>query len=115
METATAFLIGFLFAAGIYCMLQRSLFRLVLGTVILSQGANLLIFCSGGLVRGKPPIIGAEEQILAAPYADPLPQALVLTAIVISFGITAFALALLYCTHKKTGTEDIDSLQSTDQ
>ena len=114
METLIAILVGVLFSGGIYCLLQRSLVRLVIGIMLLSQGINLLTFAASGLSRGKTAIIPAGEKILQAPYADPLPQALVLTAIVIGFAFTAFFLALIHRTYKTLGHDDIEKLNTTD-
>ena len=114
METLIAILVGVLFSGGIYCLLQRSLVRLVIGLMLLSQGINLLTFASSGITRGKTAIIPAGEKILQAPYADPLPQALVLTAIVIGFAFTAFFLALIHRTYKTLGHDDIEKLNTTD-
>ncbi len=112
METVLAFVIGGLYAAGIYSMLRRSLIKLVIGLVFLGNAANLLIFTAGGLTRGKPPIISEEAATQAVAYADPLPQAMVLTAIVISFGVLAFVLVLVQRTYKMVGSDDIDKMRS---
>jgi multicomponent Na+:H+ antiporter subunit C len=80
-----------LFAIGTYLVLQRKLSRVIIGLALLSHGANLLLITSGR--RGDPPIIGRGS---AARFADPLPQALALTAIVITFGVTTLLLALAY-------------------
>ena len=114
METVIAILIGILFSGGIYCLLQRSLVRLVIGLMLLSQAVNLLVFAASGLTRGKTAIIPAGDKVLQAPYADPVPQALVLTAIVISFAFTAFFLALIHRTYKTLGHDDIEKLNTTD-
>ena len=114
MNTWMAFVIGGLYAAGLYMMLRRSIVKLIIGLVLLSHAANLLIFTAGGLTRGQPPLIAAGETSLTAPFADPIPQALVLTAIVISFGILAFALVLVHRTYQTTGTDDLDELKATD-
>ncbi len=114
MNTWMAFVIGGLYAAGLYMMMRRSIVKLIIGLALLSHAANLLIFTVGGLTRGRPPLIAAGETSLAAPFADPIPQALVLTAIVISFGVLAFALALVHCTHQTVGTDDLDNLKATD-
>lgn len=114
METILAFVIGALFAAGIYMMLRRSLVKLLIGLGLLSHAANLLIFTAAGLNRGAPPVIPAGETVLQPPYADPMPQALILTAIVISFGVMAFALALAYRAYKSVGTDDLDKMKGTD-
>ncbi len=114
MNTWMAFVIGGLYAAGLYMMMRRSIVKLIIGLALLSHAANLLIFTVGGLTRGKPPLIAAGENSLAAPFADPIPQALVLTAIVISFGVLAFALVLVHRTHQTVGTDDLDKLKATD-
>jgi multicomponent Na+:H+ antiporter subunit C len=106
--------IGGLYAAGLYMMMQRSLVKLIIGLILLSHAANLLIFTAGGLTRARPPLIPAGALRPVGPYADPLPQALILTAIVISFGVLAFAVVLLHRTHQITGTEDLDDLRTTD-
>lgn len=108
MDVALALTIGCLYAAGVYMMLRRSLFKLILGLILLSHGANLLIFASAGVTRAVPPIIPADEVTLHQPAADPLPQALILTAIVISFGVIAFALVLFHRTFQAIGTDDPD-------
>jgi multicomponent Na+:H+ antiporter subunit C len=112
MEIILAIMIGVLYAAAIYMLLRRSLVKILIGIVLLSQATNMLIFTSAGLSRGFSPVIKAGETALASPYADPLPQALVLTAIVISFGLTAFALALTYRTYKTLNTDDFDQVRS---
>lgn len=108
MDAMLALTIGCLYAAGVYLMLRRSLFKLILGLILLSHGANLLIFASAGVTRAVPPIIPADEKTLVQPAADPLPQALILTAIVISFGVVAFALVLFHRTFQAIGTDDLD-------
>jgi multicomponent Na+:H+ antiporter subunit C len=114
MEIILAFVIGGLYAAGIYMMLRRSLVKLLIGLALLSHAANLLIFTAARLVPANSPVIADGETFLAKPYADPLPQALILTAIVISFGVTAFALALSYSTYKSVRTDDLDKMKTTD-
>ncbi len=94
MELLTAIVIGGLFGAAIYLLLTGTPFRLIIGLVILSNAINLLIFVAGGLTPGKPPLIAVDEKQLLTASADPLPQALILTAIVISFGVLAFTLVL---------------------
>lgn len=83
--------IGVLFAAGVYLLLERSLTRVLIGVILVGNGANLLFLVAGG-AAGRPPIVGRGE----GPMSDPLPQAMVLTAIVITLGMTAFLLALAY-------------------
>jgi multicomponent Na+:H+ antiporter subunit C len=110
MTTYLAILIGCLYAAGIYMMLRRSLFKLILGLVLISHGANLLIFTAGGLTRAQPPIIPPGQSGPAVPSADPLPQALILTAIVIGFGVLAFALVLFHRSYQTIGSDESDEL-----
>jgi len=84
--------IGVLFAAGVYLLLERSLSRVLIGVILIGNGANLLFLVAGG-AAGRPPIVGEEPE---GRMSDPLPQAMVLTAIVITLGMTAFLLALAY-------------------
>lgn len=115
MEILLAIVIGGLYAFGIYLMLRRNLVKLVIGLALLSHGANLLIFTTGELVRAGTPIVPEGEKQLVPPFADPLPQALILTAIVISFGVLAFTLVLLQRAHQIIGTEDLDEMRATEQ
>lgn len=110
METILAFVVGALFAASVYLMLQRNLLKLVFGVVLLSNAANLLIFTLGRLTRTRPPLIEPDAVVPVAPFANPLPQALILTAIVISFGLLAFALVLVYRSYQEIGTVDSDRM-----
>lgn len=115
MEIILAFIIGLLYASGIYLMLRRSLIKLVIGIVLLGNGVNLLIFLLGGLVKGRPPIIPPTADMIGALYADPLPQALILTAIVISFGLQAFAIVLIKRAYIVVGTDDLDQMHTTEE
>jgi multicomponent Na+:H+ antiporter subunit C len=121
MALLLALTIGCLYATGIYMMLRRSLFKLILGLVLISHGANLLIFTAGlrfgpqGLKRQTPPIVPAGASQLPAGSADPLPQALILTAIVIGFGVLAFALVLFHRAYQTIGSDNPDDLKATDQ
>ena len=90
MSASEAVLVGVLFAVGSYLLMERSLTRIVLGVGVLGNGVNLLIVVAGGPAGGAP-IVGAGGS-----QADPLPQALVLTAIVIGFAMMAFLLALAW-------------------
>jgi multicomponent Na+:H+ antiporter subunit C len=114
VETVMAILIGGLFASGIYLMLRRSIVKLAIGLVLLGQSANLLIFTVSGLTRGNPPLVPSDESMPPVPFADPLPQALVLTAIVIGFGVLAFTLVLVKRVYQTVGTDDLDEMRSTD-
>ncbi|TVR77151.1 MAG: Na+/H+ antiporter subunit C [Saprospirales bacterium] len=115
MITVLAFIVGLMYAAGIYLVLRRSLVKLIIGLIILGNGANLLIFILGGITKGHPPVIGSDELTLGEIYADPLPQALILTAIVIGFGLQAFAMVLLQREYVLGGVEDLDSLKDEDE
>jgi multicomponent Na+:H+ antiporter subunit C len=109
MELLLAVVAGVLYAAGIYLMLQRRLAQLIIGISLLSNGTNVLIFTAAGLTRGRPPLIvpGAAG---AASIADPVPQSLILTAIVIGFGVLAFALVLARRVHMVQASDDIDAI-----
>ena len=115
MEVVNSLLVGVLFAAGIYLMLRRSLMKLLLGLAVLSNAVNLLIFTAAGLTRGRPAFVEGGMTPPLEPYADPLPQAFILTAIVISFGVLSFAVALVMRVYATLGTDDSDNLRSTDQ
>ena len=110
MEALIALAACVLYAAGIYLMLRRRLAQLIIGLGLLSNGTNLLIFTAGGLTRSRPPVLAQGAQALVHPYADPVPQALVLTAIVIGFGLLAFSLVLAHRVHATAGTDDIDEV-----
>lgn len=114
MEALLALAVAVLFATGFYMMLRRSLIKIILGLGLLGNGANLLIFSAAGLVRGAPPVIPTGATELAASSADPLPQALILTAIVITFGVQAFALVLVYRSYQEVGSDDPDDMTLTD-
>lgn len=115
MEVLLALVIGFLYAAGLYMILRRSLVKLIIGLIIISNGANLLIFLLGRITKGHPPVIAENDNILSAVYADPIPQALILTAIVISFGLQSFAIVLIKRAHKVVKTDDIDEMNPTNE
>ncbi len=114
METVLAFAIGGLYAIGLYLMLQRSLIQVLIGLVLLTNATNLLIFAAAGMTRGRPPLIPEDAAQPVEPFADPVPQALILTAIVIGFGVLAFAVVLAYRAYQTVGTDLLDELRSTD-
>lgn len=114
MDLVLSVVVGGLVAAGLYMMMRRSAMKLILGLALLGQAANLLIFTAGGPVRGRPPLVLEGEAVPPPSSADPLPQAMILTAIVISFGVLAFAIGLVYCTYRHTGTDDLDDLTTTE-
>jgi multicomponent Na+:H+ antiporter subunit C len=115
MNLVLPFVVGALTAAGLYMMTRRSTMKLVIGLSLLSHASHLLVFSTGRLVRSAPPLIEEHHEVLVAPYADPLPQALVLTAIVINFGVLAFAIALVSRAYRETGIDDLDSLQNVEE
>ena len=111
MEALLALASGVLYAAGIYLMLRRRLAQLIIGLGLLSNGTNLLIFTAGGLTRAPAAgRSGRRSRRSSQPYADPVPQALVLTAIVIGFGLLAFSLVLAHRVHATVGTDDVDDV-----
>jgi multicomponent Na+:H+ antiporter subunit C len=98
--------VGVLVASGLYLLLGRSLLRQIIGLSLLSHAANVFILLSAGL-RGNVPVIGEVPE----PLTDPLPQALILTAIVISFSVLAFTLVLVHRAYQVTGTDDVDNFK----
>lgn len=111
MEAALAVTIGLFFVVSIYLMLSRKIVRIILGVAILGNAINMLIFTSGRLTREVPPVIEANLMVPSQATANPLPQALVLTAIVISFSFFAFLLVLGYRAYQELGTDDIDEMR----
>lgn len=103
MEAVIAIAIGILTACGVFLILRSRIFPVVLGLTLLSYAVNLLLFSSGRLKLDAPPLIRA-----GAAYTDPLPQALVLTAIVIGFGMTAYLLILALRALAETGDDHVD-------
>jgi multicomponent Na+:H+ antiporter subunit C len=111
MEALLAVIIGILFASSLYLMLRRNFVRVVIGLILLSNAVNLLIFTMGRITRGNPPLIMDGQQFPAEGFANPLPQALILTAIVIGFGLLAFALVLAYRAYRELNTVDVDRMR----
>jgi len=113
MEVMLSILVGVLYTAGVYMLLRRSILKFIIGIIFMSNATNLLVFISAGLVAGKPAFVnGATTNV--SQLADPMPQALVLTAIVIGLGMAVFILALKYKYFEVTGTDDLDQLKQTD-
>ena len=114
MEIIMSIVIGVCYACAVFLLLQKRLLQIVLGIALLGHATNLLIFVAAGLHGGSVPIIpnGAEELPLTA--VDPLPQALILTAIVIGLALFGFALALAYRCVAVLGHDDIDQIIHTD-
>ncbi|HEV7718067.1 MAG TPA: Na+/H+ antiporter subunit C [Arsenicitalea sp.] len=111
METALAALVGLFISVAIYLLLSRALIRMLLGLVILGNGVNLLIFTAGRLASATPPIVPAGLSAPVGPTANPLPQALILTAIVIGFAMFAFLLVLAMQAYRTLGAERSDQLR----
>jgi multicomponent Na+:H+ antiporter subunit C len=109
-----ALVVGVLFGCGLYLLLQRSLGQLLVGLVLLGNAVNLAVFVSGRITRAAAPLIDVGETTAAPGTADPLPQALVLTAIVIGFALLAFAAALFWRMHDAVDDDDPDLLRRTD-
>ena len=114
MEVLLAFLVGGLYTTGLYMILRRSIVKLIIGLGLLGHAANLLIFSVGRVTRGIPPVIDHHADSLHGSFADPLPQALILTAIVIGFGVQAFAIVLVKQAYRTVGTDDFDQMKTTD-
>ncbi|MDH5582210.1 MAG: NADH-quinone oxidoreductase subunit K [Bdellovibrionales bacterium] len=106
-----AITLGMIYFTGFYLLLRQSLLRNLIGILVLSNGINLLIFFTGGNVKGAPAFIPKDSSSLQGYYADPLPQALILTAIVIGFGFFAFFLMLSLKVYEKLGSDDMDSIE----
>ena len=114
MEIILSILIGFLFGTGVYLLLRRSIVKLILGIIFISNATNLLLFISAGMTKETPAFVEKGKESMLNQFADPLPQALILTAIVIGFGIIAFTLVLKYRYYETTGTEDLDKVRETE-
>lgn len=110
-----AITVGVLFGSGVYLVLRRSAVRIVFGLVLITNAANLLVFAAGGLVRGRPPILVRGAAPADMTIADPLPQAMVLTAIVIGFGLLVFAAAVVERVRREVGSDDTDELQGENE
>lgn len=111
MEWLLAVFVGVLTGTGVYLMLRARTFDLVLGLTLLSYAVNLFIFAMGRIALGRPPIVVPGAPADLARYADPLPQALVLTAIVISFAMTALLLVIAIVARADTGSDHVDGTE----
>lgn len=109
MEALIALVIGVLVSCGVYLLLRARTFPVILGLTLLSYGVNLFIFVMGRLRTGAPAVVNKGDNLSATlNYADPLPQALVLTAIVIGFAMTAFLLVLALRARAELGNDHVD-------
>ncbi|WP_303783901.1 Na+/H+ antiporter subunit C [Azovibrio restrictus] len=106
MEFLLASTVGLMTAAGVYLILRARTFPVVLGLSLLSYATNVFLFASGRLAIDMPPVISATAQ----GYTDPLPQALVLTAIVISFGMTAVIVVMALRSYLESGSDHVDGV-----
>ncbi|MEO6012228.1 MAG: Na+/H+ antiporter subunit C [Devosia sp.] len=111
MEPVLAILVSLFLAVAIYLMLSRSLVRVLLGVVVLGNGINLLIFVAGRLTSATPPIVPPGQKIPAGLFANPLPQALILTAIVIGFAMFAFLIVLAFRAYEAMNADDTDQMR----
>ncbi|MFT4001629.1 MAG: Na+/H+ antiporter subunit C [Rhizobium sp.] len=110
MEAVFAGVVGLFFSAAIYLMLSRYSIRIMLGIAILGNAVNLLLFTAGRVTPEVPPIIRKGASTLDNAAANPLPQALILTAIVISFSFLAFLLVLTYRAYQDLKTDDTSEM-----
>jgi len=108
-------LIGGLYSCAFYMMLRRSLTKTLFGLVLLSNAANLLIFVAADLRVGRPALVPAGATVPDGVITDPLAQAFILTAIVIGFGVLAFAVVLIRRAHEVLGLDDFDELKDAEQ
>ncbi|HEY4203255.1 MAG TPA: Na+/H+ antiporter subunit C [Devosiaceae bacterium] len=114
MEMALAALVGIFITVAVYLLLARSLVRMLLGLGVLGNAVNLLIFTAGRLTRAVPPIVPDGLRVPAVPIANPLPQALILTAIVIGFALFTFLLVLAYRAYQSLGDDDTKTMRLTE-
>lgn len=107
MESMIIIMAGVLVMIATYLFLSRNLIRIIFGSALLSHAAHLLLMAMGGLKKGDAPVVDEN----AAGYTDAIPQALILTAIVINFAVTAIFLVLAYRTYQGSGTDNLDALR----
>lgn len=115
MNFVVALLIGILFASSVYLLLNRNFFKLILGVIIFSYASTYFLFIISGVTENKPPLVRAETAADLAQLADPLPQALALTAIVIGIGVQMFFIVLLKKVYEVVKKEDVDELVTSDE
>jgi multicomponent Na+:H+ antiporter subunit C len=114
MELIISLILGILFGSSIFLMFQKSFFKLIIGVVVFGYATIFFLFSIGGLTKNAPPLLSDKDQNIDL-LADPVPQALTLTAIVISIGVQLFVIVLLKKAYEEVGTEDLDELNTTDQ
>lgn len=113
MEVLTPVGVGALFAAGMYLILRRNVFSVFVGVVIVTHAVNLLLFTSGGLSIGEPPLL-PNDDVPARELSDPVPQALILTSIVIGLGVQSFLLVLVFRVIRLFGGPDVDVVRNNE-
>lgn len=113
MELLMAIVVGCLFAVGIYLLMSRNMMRVVLGTALITHGANMMLLTSGRLKRGIAPFIPMDGSTVTA-FTDPVPQALILTAIVISFASSAFIVVMAYRSYQELDSVDLSELRGVE-
>ena len=111
MDYVLAALVGVFVSLGIYLLLSRSVIRMLIGMTILGNGVNLLIFTAGRVTREVAPIVPVGLDVPAGPIANPLPQALILTAIVIGFSMFSFLLVLAFRAYKSLDADNTDTMR----
>ena len=111
METILAVLVGVLVATSAYVMLSRNIVKFLFGLILISNAANLTIFAAGRLTWAAPPLVADGALTPEGVVSNALPQALILTAIVIGFGLLAFTLVLFYRTYQELKTVDSDRMR----
>lgn len=114
MEPALAAVAAVYFLGSIFLLTSTNLIRILLGVALLGNAANLTIFTAGRLTREVPPIIPEGALAPLAQTANPLPQALILTAIVIAFALFAFILVLVYRSYQELGSENVDRMREAE-
>ena len=108
MEIILSLAVGVMTSCGVWLLLRPRTYQVIIGLSMLSYAVNLFIFSTGGLRTGAPPILEGGRAGTLAMHADPVPQALVLTAIVIGFATTALFLVVLLASRGLTGTDHVD-------
>jgi multicomponent Na+:H+ antiporter subunit C len=114
MQTLCAILVGVMVAGSVYLILDRNLIRFIFGLVLVGNAINLMIFTVGGLDSGRPPIIPNQTTAVQEPFANALPQALILTAIVIGFALLSFIFVLFYRAYQDLGTVDTEFMRAAE-
>jgi len=115
MTYLIAILIGGLFTASIYLLLHNSFFKIIVGIILFSNAANLFLIAVSGITRGIPAFISENQSVNESTMADPTPQALILTAIVIGFGLQAFLIVLFKSIYENLKTDNLNQLNAADK